>query len=448
MSSLSLPMRHDRAILAGAFVAAVLLAAVPAAAEDAATNIEFQPVLNRPLLADLALSYSGEIDIRSDDLSWSDELEVATELQFIDCLTARSKEESRATRHYVKAQSTANGEISDSAIAGVKASYTAKGEDVGVQLLENRALTDSLLEELLANYRSLGLPIAIPVGTKVGQRVVIDLVPLAPVLAGLQDEVHAVADCVLDFFDSMSTEARLSGTTVIRGSDSTWEVDAIMEVKGSIAIQCNLAQGRIASLRIDGTFALTGEAGESDAKVSGSGKYRAELTTAVGAAAADAARTAPKFRTRKYRAFRLGVGIKVPSHYSRLNVALPNQAFARTVDHDKGVAVISLELLDQSSSNPNLLFDKVFGGLQAKHPGVMQEKVKNPLGGAEGRIYYIPKSSEDKEMDLFRSEFYPWRGKFLVLKLYGPPKAFRAAHAEFLKARETLRPLSPSRARK
>jgi hypothetical protein len=58
-------------------------------------------------------------------------------------------------------------------------------------------------------------------------------------------------------------------------------------------------------------------------------------------------------------------------------------------------------------------------------------------GLGSGRIYFIPKSQES-ETELLQTEIYPFRNGFVMFKLYGPPKAYRAAREEFQKARNTI----------
>lgn len=408
-------------------------------------QLDFEVPLHRPLLVEVKVAMDAEIDITSSDLEWSDSFDYKEEVTFVDELRTRSDSDWTGTRDYVKYHSTTSGEISDNALSGVKASYTAKGDDIRVELLENRLLTDGFLDLLLASSGSLGLPLVVPSETTVGGKAVLDLARLTPVLVDAMDDVSAKADCVLESFDPVSTEAKFKGKAVIRGGVDYWEIGSTLEITGDFLLHCNVAQGRILSMSLEGAIAFGVKEGD---EVDGKGTYKVTVATDIGKRAAEAARAKPAFRTKKIWAYRLGVGMKLPSHWSRLSTSPEAQVFARTLDSDKGKSFITLQLIDESSANPNLVFDKTFAWLKSKYPGIIMEKTKNPLGGADGRIYYIPKGDQGDDMELFQSEYYPWRGKFLLFKLYGPPKAYRAALPEFLKAKDSLRPLAPARGKR
>ena len=44
-------------------------------------------------------------------------------------------------------------------------------------------------------------------------------------------------------------------------------------------------------------------------------------------------------------------------------------------------------------------------------------------------------------MELFRIELYPWKGKFLLLRVFGPPSIYGRAEKEFLQAQKTIGPI-------
>ncbi|MGE3164882.1 MAG: hypothetical protein AB7O52_08245 [Planctomycetota bacterium] len=413
-------------------------------------NLTFPLAMNRALLIESQLTIDADINILSGSFDWSDDVIMREEFVIIDEhkeYRAGGKQQ-KAMRHYVRHKASYNGEVSDSALNGVRANYTLGKDDEGwsIKLEDDRALTGRLFDVLQASASTLSLWSSFPESARVGLVSKVDVSRLAPFFFGDTVKAEGNANLVLETYDATTRAARLAGEAVLRATEIVDDTEVVTEMKGRLVIGLSVSEQRITEIDFDGTIGYTGD---GKIEVSGGGTAKFQLTTTIDAKkVAQQRKQKPKFRDRKIRAPRLGVGLILPSHWTVFRGNGDDLQFVRTLDFDKGEATIDLKYLKGDASyQPGLFFDQLYTALKREYPGLIYEKTPNPLGGDVGRVYYVPASDDVQNGDLVQVEVYPFRGRFLMFRLYGPAPAYRAAHKEFLKAKASIGALNPKRKR-
>jgi len=409
--------------------AAAALAALTVAAGTAlALDPSFGIVMDRPLLvtrtADLHFELrgpGGKIPVGYSE-----------ETVFVDEHTRLSDKEEKATRKYVRSEATSAGDTADPPFAGLVCEYTREGKDVGVRLLGDRILPSEHLDRLLGEFDAIGLSIPLPSSVEHDQEFDLDLIGLAQVL-GMNGHTLKKARGKFRLTSSDPVDERhvFEGNAEIVEESFLDGFQTTTTLRGPCKFTTSRKEKRILSVEYDAELALDLE----EYGVEGKGRATIRVTTELGKAAEAALKKKGKFRTNIVRARGLGVGMKLSSSYAPLPMDYPEHAWVRTLDGDKGQARITLELVEGDNSNPSYTFDKIEASLRKEYPGLIAREARCPIG--KGRAYFIPPDSTDE--NLFQSELYPLPGKnFLLVKLFGPPKAYQAAVADFEKAKSSL----------
>lgn len=417
---------HPRTVaLAAAALGAILFAGSTATAVDPSFGVP----MDRPLLVtrtvDLSYEVSGE--------AGSARSRYTEETVFVDEHTKLSGEEEKATRKYLRSEATSGKDIADPPYAGLVCEYTRKGDEVGLLLLDGRILPQEHLDRLLGEFDAIGLWIKLPKSLEHDVAFDLDLVGLAQVLGLNGHELSkATGSFRLTSSDPVDLKHTFEGEAEIVEESFVDGYQMTATLSGPCKFVTSRKEGRILSIEFDAKVVLDleryGARGEGDLEI--------RVTTEIGEEAEKAQKKRGKFRTNIVRARGLGVGMKLPSSYAPLPMEYPEHAWVRTLESDKGRAVITLQLVEGDNRNPALTFDKIEGSLKKQHPGLITRDARCPIG--KGRAYFIPPDEGAKD-DLFQSELYPLPGKnFLLVKLYGPPKAYLAAVADFEKAKSSL----------
>jgi len=412
-----------------ALAAASLAASLAAAGSALALDPRFGIVMDRPLLVTRTVDIHIEFRGAEGTIPWG----YREETVFVDEHTRLSAKEEKATRKYVRSEATAGGDIADPPYAGLVCEYTRDEDDVEMKLLGERILPREQLDRLLGEFDAVGLHLPLPESVEHGTEFPLDLRSLAQVL-GVNGHtlVEAQGRFRLTSSDPVDQRHVFEGDAKIVEKSFVDGFQTVATLRGPCKITTSRKESRILSVEYDAQVTL--ELGEYGFE----GKGRAELrvTTELGKAAEAALKKKGKFRTNIVRARGLGVGMKLPSSYAPMPMDFPEHAWVRTLDSDKGQAWITLELVEGDNSNPALTFDKIEGSLRKRHPKLVVREARSPIG--KGRAYFIPPDSTDGG-ELFQSELYPLPGKnFLLVKLYGPPKAYLAAVEDFEKAKASL----------
>ncbi len=423
----------------------LLVLSSTAFAENA--DLHFRVPINRPLLIEINNHFDGYLSIESGSFDWSSDWVSDRELVFVDEYQELTDSVERATRHVVRDRSKFNGEIGDSALNGIVANYSYgidDDEEWEVKLDGNRALTGKLFDRLFNTAGSLGFWLKFPEDNSLGDQFDLDLGLLAPLFLGGASTEDSIAELEIAEFDSLSGKAVLRGRATLTGVQVLADTDVRITSKGELQIELSTLEKRICKFDFDGRFNLSIDRGGVSA--SGEGIHKITVETDLSTKnIRSAKRKKPNFRTRRIYAERLGVGIKLPSHWTRVGSGT-NRVFVRTLDHDKGEVLIELKLLEVDSSyQPQLALDKIYGSLRESNPGVTYKKTSNPLRTGPARVFYFPPGPNDEE--LLQTEIYPWRGQFLMYRISGSREGYRAAFKEFQAAKRTIGALNPKRTR-
>ncbi|MFN0059861.1 MAG: hypothetical protein ACKVX7_15490 [Planctomycetota bacterium] len=425
-----LPSRVQSCLLVCFAVSSVAISVVAAnqGAGDS-VDISFPLVAGRPMLITMTSKMEGAFRAGAESFP----MLVESETKIVDEILESSAEKARATRAYVQAFAKSNGDIDDPPYNGLKLEYSRDDKEVKVELTGERILPAGFLNRLLADYDSVGCWFELPKKSQVGKPVKLDINRVAPLL-GVTGSVAESSEgsFILKEFDIANYKPVLAGDVTIAQAVQVAGYPGQLTLSGKCTIEANVLEQRFVSMNFAGKWQLTTG---SEVGVRGDGKFTLGLTTNIDKSATKVRSQAPKYRSNIYRARGLGVGIKLPSYYAPLETAYPSQAWVRGLRGDKGVATITLEAIEGDPSNPNFTYDKFEGYLKKEYPGLETQKVQCGLGA--GRIFFIPKSEEGEE-ELMQAEIYPFRKGFVMFRLYGPPKAYRASREEFQKARSTI----------
>lgn len=411
-----------------------------------AINMSFDAPLNRPMLVSVKATLDGDVKISAGKFEWEDDFIYSSDIIFVDEHLALGKGVEKATRHYLRHKATRNKEIADSSLNGVLATfeYIKKEKSWDIQLSGDRALSGGLFDQLEAQTTSLGVWVAFPQDARLGGKVTLDLDLLTPLAIDADAAYDSKAKLVLESYDAETGLAILKGPATFAGEREIDEVRTRISSEGTLELQVQVKEQRIAEAQFTGQLELK-PAGGRGATVTGKAEHTFTLNTSVKPARVAAAkkRKSP-FRQKRIRAPRLGVGVKLPSHWTRLSSDENSRVFVRTVDYSKGEATIDMRFIGGDASyQPGLYLDRLYVALKEDYPDLVQKKTKNPLGKHEGRAYYLPNARGTK--DLIQAEVYPFKGKLLMFRLTAVPKAFSAAAKEFQKAKRTLGRLTPRR---
>ncbi|MFG0318989.1 MAG: hypothetical protein ACF8XB_17085, partial [Planctomycetota bacterium JB042] len=99
-------------------------------------------------------------------------------------------------------------------------------------------------------------------------------------------------------------------------------------------------------------------------------------------------------------------------------------------------AIVNLQVIDASSANPKAFFDAVAAQLKKDDPTMRLKGVRSPLGNGKAMVV---EKEEDGRALFIRTEFYPWRGKWVAYKLSGDAAACEHALPEYVTARKSLK---------
>lgn len=393
----------------------------------------------RPIMITVETQQSGSITAVTRDYSFDSSIEFEQTRVFVDEYKSYEEDAEHAVRHFLKDFSEFNGDPYDSALNGVHADFKRKGEKWKVTLLDHRVLTDGLQEELTAAASSLGLWLDLPEDQEINTPFEVDLSPISSVIT--EPLRHATTTCTVkvDHYDAATTSATLSGTYEIKGGTVAAGTLCAIKYAGSIAIEVCTVESRLVRVSLDGSYEFMGHESKLVGDVTGNGDYDVTITTEIDLKAIKKARKKqPKFRARKFWAYGLGVGIKLPSYWSPIPSERPTRAFVRTLDGERGKSIIEISEVDQDSSDPGAYYDQVYVSLKARHSGLVVKKTKSPFGG-DGRVFFVPKGKRGDALEYTQTEVYPWRGRFLRFKVSGPRAAFSAALKDFRRAKFTIR---------
>lgn len=413
-------------------------------------DLSFPVAIDRPLLVEAETKIDANITIKAGSFEWSDELDQTDEVVFVDTYEEYGAEgkKQRGLRHYVRHKSSRNGDVNDSAINGVRARFELSNEDGewSVLLEDDRALTGELFDHLLADASTLGLKLPLPTDARIGLPTSVDVVSLTPLLLGGAKNAQGSAKFILEAHDPGTRVSRLAGAATFRGTEVIEDTAVTVELNGNLVIELNAAEQRVTSLEFEGSVKFSGS---GEIEVSGEGTVEYALSTTIDdKKVARQQKQKPRFRDRKVRAPRLGIGLILPSHWTVVRGKSDDLRFVRTVDFDKGEAIIELRFLEGDASyQPGLFFDQIYASMKQSNPGIVYEKTSNPFGGEPGRVYYIPKSEDLESGDLVQAEVYTFQGRFLMFRLYAPAPAYRAAYREFVKAKGSMGALVSKRKR-
>ena len=420
-----------------------LLSLTSAADEKGDVNLSFNVRHDRPLLVEVDRTFDGYLSIVGNGFEWEDDWVSTDKLVFIDTHAKRKKgERERATRHFVQHKGTYNKEISDTALNGVTARIVDDGESWDIKLTNDRVLSGELFDDLIAMAPSLGAWLKFPDGKFLQETISVDFSPLSNLLVGSNGVERSTAELRIGSHDPITKRSELKGKLELKGSVNIAETAAEIEMKGKLEIVVLPAESRIESVNLDVEWTLSG--GEQ-IDIRGGGKCTSILTTEVDEKKIKKQKKRkPKFRTRKVRIPRMGVGIKLPSHWTLIHNEGQERVWARTLESKKGNARLELKMIEGNSAyQPALEMDKIYASLKQTYPDLTYKKTRNPLGTGEARAYSIPKGKSGG--DNFYAELYPWRGKFLMLRLVGEGRCFGNAYKEIQAAKKSLGILKPKR---
>lgn len=405
-------------------------------------------VVNRPLMVELDSSLEGYVEINAPGFEWNDDWSYTEDTHFIDEYQQFGKGTEKATRQYIWEKLKLNGHFADTALNGVFAEFEYKGKEDGwsVQLRRNRALSGRLFDRLMDRTGTLGVWLEFPDKVKLGEVLKLDLGLLTPLFIDVESEMKSSASLLVRSHDPETGIVTLEGTASFRGAVALAETPVRMSSSGTLTLEVDVPGQRIAKATYDGTVKL---AGNKNVEVKGEAAHKVTIATSADKRKVERHRKKkPRYRDRKIIVNRLGVGVKLPSHWTQLSSDGDERRFVRTVDFDKGTATIDLKMLDADSGyQPGLFLDQLYAALLRDYPGLKYRKTKSPLGTGQGRVYYLPTSKSISDGDIVQIEVYPHRGKFLMFRLYGPAAAYNAATREFQKAKSTLGVLNPKRSR-
>ncbi|MEM7165315.1 MAG: hypothetical protein AAF581_07620 [Planctomycetota bacterium] len=409
-----------------------------AVGEAQTIDLYFPAPTQRPMLVTVESLLDGSIAVESGNFDWSDDFEYTSEIIFIDEHLELAKDVEKATRHYIRHKALRNKEVADSPLNGVKATYEYLKDDKewAVQLADQRALTGGLFDQLLAHTVSLGVWVGFPEKVAVGSKFDLDLGLLTPLVIDADGNYKSAGAMRLESHDLATGVAKLKGTATFAGDRIIDETRMRLESKGAIEMDLQLRDQHIAAIRYEGKLVFKQARGRE--KVSGKADHTFTIATSVKSERIEQYRKRkPRFRIRRVRAPKLGVGVKLPSYWTRIEAADESRVFVRTVEHDKGGATIDMKFIGGDASyQPGGYLDQIYVSLKQDYPTLVQKKTKNPLGRQEGRVYYIPKGKGSG--DLIQAEVYPFKGRFFMFRLTSKPKAYPAALKEFKNAKKTL----------
>ncbi|MFQ5655532.1 MAG: hypothetical protein ACE5GW_12485 [Planctomycetota bacterium] len=443
--------RRLRALLTGALL--LLLAGFALAAgagaqsrpqrRGSAIDPRIEVSVDQPLLVTRTGAWNGTLAVERDGKMRRARLKIRDELQLIDDYTTFEEDREDAVRTFLRSRTTLNGQVVDGPLTDLPVRYKRNDLKLEVKLPGSRWLPQELLDQLLAGFHSLWLWVELPEELKLKERFPIDLGALATLWALPEMELLSVEPGKFRYeeIDEARRVASFRGKVSFDVEGDLLGLRSYISHEADCEIQVDLREKRVLSIALEGSFRVEGQ-GES--KAEGSGSFTLELKGETGKPLEKAQKkNKASFRRKVVRSEMLGVSLALPAHYARLDTAADQVAFIRTLDRERGQAVILLERVAGDPRNPTVFFDRMEASLRETYPDVVIEGAACALG--KGRAFSIAKESKTGEKGdphLFRSEFYPWRESYLLYRFYGPPRAFRRAMAEFARARATIRPLT------
>ena len=411
---------------------AALMARWVQAGEPSSLDASFVVPLHRPLLCTRTAKMKGEA---SGEEEKAVSLSAEETLIFVDEFKRKGPDGEAATRTFLSANATLNGDIDDPPLPGIVLALDKDQEQVKGRLEGPRSISKMRLNELLHTWGSLGLPVDLPRSVTRGVPFEVDLKALVPVMVIFSLPVEsATARLELQGMDPATGTMDFRGTAKLVDRASahegmlahcTYDLGCVLKVRPK--------EGRILSLKLEGAF-QSEVGGDLEARIQGT--FSSELVTEIGEPVERALKTKPVFRQRPREMDEIGLRITLPSSWDEARPRKDSRGFLSTLHAEHGIAVISVERLEPSKGMQSL--DEIEVDYQRHHPDLVASEVTSGIG--PGRAYEYSSTDEGKEMKN-RAEFYQTGKTFAVLQLYAAAKAFPLVFPDFEKARPTLKAL-------
>ncbi len=413
---------------------ALLLTGAVSAAAAETIPLRLEVPIDVPLRIDLTQEISLDVtaQVGAETVSTSFGGEVDAEL--LDVYRTLSDTEESGARTVLKWWRSSNGTIEDPPITG--AVFLVSVDEEGLTEISidgDRTIPRSVLNQQLNLSPSLWAWAAFPDEAEVGSSLALDLKPLAALVFGEEFEFdEAAADVTFDAYDAETRRATFSGAVRAAGNSLDEEAPGRAEFTGPITLVTDLGENRIHELRFDGEVAVEGEQG--GVSFTGQGRLKSGIRTHLAPDGFEA--PTPRHRTAVRKSEPIGLELALPSYYGEMRSTPESFELLRTIDESDGQAIVNVQVIEASSANPKAFFDALGEQLKKDDPTMRLKGVRSPLGN--GKAMVVEKEEGGRSFYI-RTEFYPWRGKWVAYKLSGDAAACEHALPEYVKARKSLR---------